>query len=102
MLEELLRKASLTVETAGALLRRLSANPWLYGTEVTVTIPAGETFASVRHGLGRGMNGAVVVGATSADVAVSVDLPGADAETTVTVRLAAVQGSDFVVKVRAY
>jgi hypothetical protein len=100
MLEELLRRASLTLETAASLLRRLSTNPWLSGTEVTAVVPAGSAFVSVPHGLGRAMNGAAIVGSTDASLRASVDL--SSSTTIVTVRLSAAAGSDFSVKLRVY
>lgn len=100
MLEELLARASLTLETAATLLRRLAASAWISSVDCPVTVPAGALFASARHGLGRSMNGAAVVGATDASVTVSVDL-SADPE-FVTVRISAVSPSDFTVKLRVY
>lgn len=100
MLEELLARASLTLETAATLLRRLSIDPWIYGTDRAATIPAGLTFVTIRHGLGRAMNGAVIVGCTDASVTASVDI-SRDVE-FVTVRISAVSPADFTVKLRCF
>ncbi len=100
MLDELLRQASLTVHTGANLLRRLATNPWLWGAECAVVIPAGETSGSTLHGLGRAMNGAVVIGATDASRTVSVDI--SNDTTSVTARISAVSGADFTVRLRVY
>lgn len=100
MLEELLARASLTVETAATLLRRLATNPWVSSADRTAVIPAGALFVTIRHGLGRVLTGAAVVGATDASVIVSVDLTP-DVE-FVTVRISAVHLSDFTIKLRVY
>lgn len=100
MLEDLLRQASLTVATAASLLRRLSTATWLQGAELTVTVPAGETSAAALHGLGRSMNGAVVLGTTDASRTVSIDL--SRDPLYVTVRLSSAAVADFQVKVRVH
>ncbi len=99
MLEEILRRASLTVETAATLLRRLSTNPWIWGTDVTITVPVGATSATALHGLQHALNGAVVCGATDATVTVATDSPSAD---TVRVRLSATAAYPFTVKLRCF
>lgn len=103
MLEDLLRQASLTVHTAANLLRRLSTNPWLNSVEITAVIPVGATSVTVLHGLGRTLNGAAVIGASSVSPSVVAQLPGDDAQTHVTILAsAAVAVSDLTVKLRAY
>lgn len=99
VLDDLLARASLTVETAASLLRRLADTPWLASVPVTAVVPAGQTSVTVRHGLGRAMNGAVVVGASSA-ATISVDI-SAD-PVFLTVRLSSAPLADFTVKLRAF
>ncbi len=99
MLEDLLQRASLTAETAATLLRRLSTNPWLWGTTVTVTVPTGAAAATVLHGLGHALNGAVVCGQTDATVTVAADSP---TDGSVRVRLSATVAYPFIVKLRCF
>lgn len=101
MLEDLLQRASLTVETAATLLRRLSANPWIWGTTVSVTVATGDTSATALHGLGHGLNGAIVCGQTDATRYVTTDLSTSD-DGSVTVRLSAAAASPFTVKLRCF
>lgn len=102
MLEDLLRQASLTVHTAANLLRRLSTNPWINSVEVTVVIPVGATSVTALHGLGRTLNGAVVVGASAATPGVVAQIPGTDAATHVTILADAAPLADLTIKLRAY
>ncbi len=82
MFEDLLRLVQLPLANLATLLRNLSRNPFSYAVPLTVVIPVGETEATARHGLDRGMNGAIVVGA-SANYAITVDLPSSGVAVTV-------------------
>jgi hypothetical protein len=103
MLEELLQQASLTVHTCANLLRKLATNPWTNSVDLTVVFPAGETEVSFLHGLGRTMNGAMIVGMSNTLlVDPTVSLPRANAQTHVTIMAQVGPISDTTVKLRVY
>ena len=99
----LLQQASLTIHTAANLLRKLATNPWTNSVDLVVVFPAGETEVSFVHGLGRTMNGAMIVGMSSTLlVDPTVALPGANAQTHVTIMAAVGPVADTTVKLRVY
>lgn len=102
MFEDVLTQAQLTVFALAALLRDLVKSTWFRSADLVVPFVTGATSAVALHGLQRGINGAAVVGQTSAAAYATVDLPGVDSATTVTVRLSAAAPAGFTVKLRIY
>lgn len=100
--ETLLQLTSESVASLAALLRRLANNPWIKSVDLIATIPAGETSVTVEHGLGRTLNGAVVVGQDDPSHNVTVELPGPGADTFVVIHSDAPPSASFRVKLRIY
>jgi hypothetical protein len=102
-LETLLQQASLTVHTAANLLRKLSTNPWINSVDLTVQYPAGVTSLSIPHGLGRTMNGAVIVGLSTPTLSdITVRLPGNEAQKYLVLQSGAPLVAAVVVRIRAF
>ena len=102
MFEELLRRASLTVETAATLLRKVTGSPWFNSVDLVVTFPAGATEITPLHGLGRAMNGAIIVAQENPTIVdFTVGFP--TSATTVVIRaVGAAPLSDVTLKLRVY
>lgn len=102
-LETLLQQASLTVHTAANLLRKLSTNPWINSVDLTVQYPAGVTSLSIPHGLGRTMNGAMIVGLSTPTLSdITVRLPGNEAQKYLVLQSGAPLVAAVVVRIRAF
>ncbi len=62
MFEDLLRLTNQTVSTLAAAVRKWLKDPMLSSVTMTATIPVGATTVVEAHGLGRAMNGAIIIG----------------------------------------